>query len=148
MLLGVYIHYTLRCRGNRVSEWTIIPGVVLPYVFCGYFKLANAFVRALRDRYEPSKHVQRTSIHRVVLIHYYIRGITHSGHFCVTGTIGASQLRKYHSVRKCKEPFIFVFILEPSLCFRAEWRAISEQGTKTHANGNAKLKSFFSNVWL
>ena len=28
-------------------------------------------------------------------------------------------VRTYHSVRKCKEPFIFGFILEPFLFFRA-----------------------------
>ena len=27
----------------------------------------------------------------------------------------------YHSVRKCKEPFIFMFVIEPSLHFRTEW---------------------------
>lgn len=27
----------------------------------------------------------------------------------------------YPSVRKCKEPFTFTFILEPFLCFRTEW---------------------------
>ena len=31
----------------------------------------------------------------------------------------------YHSVRKCKSPFIFMFIIEPSLYFRSEWWAFS-----------------------
>ena len=30
-------------------------------------------------------------------------------------------VRSYNSIRKCKEPFVFILILEPSLYFRTEW---------------------------